>query len=142
MNHTFLFLPGTWDAQGSYTSSGNTVKVTGKTTISHHENKWIINSSMKLESGTVIQNDYEVVPFKDSCISTTWVSTNPILGKLIGDFTLQNNQIIENYHTEDQAFEGKEIMTMLDDSNYTCEGTLHHKGNVKSSWSINLIKIK
>ena len=142
MPHTFLLQPASWSVTGSYTAAENTFKVTGKSTVTHHENKWLIDSAMKLENGVAVQNDYEVVPFKGTNTSTPWTAMNPMLGKLIGTFTLQNNHIIESYHTEDQQFVGKEIMIMLDANHYTCEGTMYHQGKIKSSWTLDMIKIK
>lgn len=141
MLHTFLLQPITWGVTGSYTSMGKTLLVTGKSTILHNEKTWIIDSFIQLENGVVLQTDYKVEPFKVSCASGAFTAASSILGELAGTFTIQDNKIIEVYHTKDQQFTGQEIMTMLDENHYTSIGTLYQHGTVKSTWSLNLTKI-
>jgi len=141
MLHTFLLQPSTWDVTGSYTSMGKTLSVTGKSTIVHHEKTWIIDSFIQLENGVVLQTDYKVEPLKVSCAGVAFTASSSILGELDGNFTIQDDKIIEVYHTKDQQFTGQETMTMLDENHYISKGTLHQQGIVKSTWSLNLTKI-
>lgn len=139
MNHTFLLQPTMWQVIGTYSAAGKTLNVSGISTVTHNGQQWIVESSLKLDNGTAMQNDYTVVPIKNSELKTTFVAQNPFLGKLIGTFELDGASIIEKYHTADHQFEGKEIMTMVDQNHYTCQGTMYNQGNVKSTWTLNMV---
>ena len=139
MNHTFLLQPTTWQVTGTYSSASKKFSVIGTSTIIHYEQQWIVESSLKLDNGIAMQNDYTVVPIKNNHNKTTFFLQNPFLGKLIGTFELHGTNIIEQYHTEDHQFEGKEIMIMLDSNHYTCQGTMYNRGDVKSTWILDMV---
>ena len=139
LRHTFLTQRGTWAISGTYIISEDILKVTGRSIIEHYPDKWIIDCTMHFENKTNSRIIYEIVPFKNSDTSTTWTATSP-LGKLFGTFTLNDIRIIEDYHTQDQQYIGKEILTKIDDMEYSSDGSLYYKDEIKSSWTLNYTK--
>lgn len=144
MAHTFFLQSAIWDLTGSFASAGKTadktVLVTGISTVTLLEKKMIIECCMQLENGSILQINYEIVPFKDLGTNTTFTATSNALGNLTGTFMLRDNKIIEVYNTENRQLMGKEVMTMLDENHYTSEGALYQQELVKSSWSLNYTK--
>ena len=140
MPHTFLLKPAASDVTGTYTSTEKTLLVTGKSTIVHHEKIWAVDSFIQLENGVVLQTDYKVEPLKISCLSVAFTAASSVLGELAGNFTIQDDKIIEVYNTKNQQFTGQEIMTMLDENHYISKGCLYQQGIVESTWLLNLTK--
>ncbi len=82
MGHHFLFQEGSWNASGFYRDGeGNTVQLSGMTTIEHQDDLWVNEGFMEIEGDTPvrIRNRYEIIPFERGSDSTTWRSENPPL---------------------------------------------------------------
>ena len=141
MNHTFLFLEGTWNAKGSYYDEiNNIIQVEGSTTITHQNELWINEGYMKLllDNPIELHNRYEIIPFEKDF--TSWQSYNPALGTLIGKFMVVEDIIISTYITESGEYSGAECLIKIRDNLYKAKG-FAFKGNYKlSSWSVELTK--
>lgn len=137
MNHTFLFQEGTWLASGNfYDAENNITPVEAKTTITHQDNLWLNEGSMKVLSDTPVefQNRYEITPFERDF--TTWRSFNPAVGTLFGQMEIIEDTIISIYTSENSEYSGCECMVKVADDVYKSKGFLC-KGKEKiSSWSV------
>lgn len=144
MKHTFLFEPGAWRATGKFTDeSDQDYDIEGRSEITHADGLWLNKSWMRLrtEPPFSIENTYEIVPFKEGAMMTTWVSHNPAFGELRGTFELEDNNITSRYASEDQKVRGFETVSWLDDDTYKGRGEVYMEGKLISSWSVNLERV-
>jgi len=141
MKHTFLFEQGTWRASGKFTNeSDDDYDIEGRSEVLHEEGMWLNRSWMRLrtEPPFSIENVYEIVPFKEDAMMTTWTSHNPAFGELRGTFELEDNTITSRYASDDQKVRGFETVTMLDEQTYRGRGEVYIEGKLTSSWNITL----
>ncbi|HHU87546.1 MAG: hypothetical protein ACOX86_06410 [Pelotomaculaceae bacterium] len=141
MKHTFLFLESTWTGKGTYyDQNGNPLNAIGQSEIVHLKNTWFINSSMSLsgENPVELKNDYEIMPFENDI--TSWKSVNPELGTLLGSFAIVEDSIISLFSSEKGEVFGSEILTQINESEYSAKGVLYNAAGKISSWSVQLIR--
>lgn len=144
MNHTFLFEAGAWRATGTFTDeSGTEFSIEGRAEINHEGGMWYNRSWMRLrtEPPFSIENVYEIVPFKDGALMTTWTSNNPAFGELRGTFDIEGDAITSRYASEDQKVRGFETVSYVDEKNYRGRGEVYIEGKLVSSWSVNLERV-
>ncbi len=141
MKHTFLFTEYTWIAKGTYyDEKNNPVEVTGESFVTHLKKTWFLNSSMILpgENPMELKNDYEIVPFEKDV--TSWKSVNPALGTLLGSFAVVEDSIISLFSSQKGDYFGTEVLTMINESEYTGKGVLYSPAGKISSWSVTLTR--
>lgn len=141
MEHTFLLKPGTWNATGHFiTPDGAVARAEGRTTITHAPDLWRLQGVMRilLDEPLEFQNDYEITPVDKGALAARWISRNPGLGDLRGNFALAGDAIISIYHSEDGAHEGSETMLLLADGSYLSRGALFNDGRLASTWAFML----
>ena len=141
MKHTFLFLESTWTGKGTYyDQNGSPSNAKGESEIVHLKDTWFINSSMTLsgENPIEIKNNYEIVPFKGEI--TSWKSVNPDLGTLLGSFAIVEDSIISLLSSEKGEVFGSEILTQINESEYSAKGVLYNAAGKISSWSVQLVR--
>ena len=144
MKHTFLFESGSWQATGKFTDdSGNNYTVEGRTDITHEDGQWFNRSWMRLrtEPPFSIENIYEIEPFREGAMMTTWISRNPAFGELSGTFELEGNTITSRYASEDQKVRGFETLNQLDEKTYRGRGEVYIEGKLTSQWDVTLERI-
>ena len=144
MGHRFLFQEGTWRASGFYRDGdGNTVQLSGMTTIEHQGDLWINNGFMEIEGDTPVrvQNRYEIVPFERGSDSTTWRSENPSLGPLVGSFAVVGDSILSTFRSPDGLYYGTEYLKSSNPDTYSNRGVLMTRGRIISSWSVTLTRV-
>ncbi len=143
MKHTFLFLEGTWTGKGTYYDQNSSpLNASGQSEIVHLKNTWFINSSMTLsgENPVELKNDYEIIPFENDI--TSWKSVNPELGTLLGSFAIVEDSIISLFSSETGEVFGSEILTKINESEYSAKGVLYNAAGKISSWSVHLEREK
>ena len=86
-------------------------------------------------------NRYQIKPFEDDKDYTTWVSDNPDLGKLNGNFIIVNDIIISQFRSENSKYSGSEMLLFIDDDQYQNWGTLFNGSDKMSSWEVMLERI-
>lgn len=141
MKHTFLFEEGAWRASGKFADdSGNDFDIEGRSDITHEGGVWLNRSWMRLrtEPPFSIENIYEIEPFKEGAMMTTWTSHNPAFGELSGTFEVEGDTITSRYASEDQKVRGFETVTLLDESTYRGRGEVYIEGKLTSSWTVTL----
>ena len=145
MHHTYLFQEGLWIASGFYFDETNhLIPMGGETRITHQENLWLIESSMKiiLEDPTSFQSHYEIIPFLPDRDDTSWQSLNPAMGKLLGTFVVVDDSILSFFQSEDKRFTGTEYWLKMDDATYKNRGVLFEGDQKGSSWVAELRKAR
>jgi hypothetical protein len=141
VEHTFLFLPGTWRAAGEYRdASGLAAPVIGDTTIRHEERRWLFEGVLRVRGDrpALHHNRYEIEPFAPGARSTHWNSTNPAIGALRGRFVLAGDAILSSYASPTGRYRGFECIQQRDAQRYTVRGTLLDEDKVVSSWALEL----
>src|SRR5260221_8712174 len=97
IDHSFLFRPGSWRAEGEYRdASGQAAPVSGETSIRHEEGKWRFEGVLRVRGNrpALQHNRYEIEPMTPGARSTHWTSSNPVLGTLRGRFVLAGDAIL------------------------------------------------
>lgn len=144
--HTFLFQEGLWVAGGFYLDyRDRPLPLEGKTRVSHLDGLWVNEGAMELKTGDdslIIHNRYEIIPFKKGAAITTWKSSNPAAGLLLGRFVVVEDAILSVCLSENGDFSGSEFLLKISDDHYLNRG-IFLKGDEKlSSWAVELKKIK
>lgn len=143
MGHHFLFQEGSWNASGFYRDGeGNTVQLSGMTTIEHQDDLWVNEGFMEIEGDTPvrIRNRYEIIPFERGSDSTTWRSENPSLGPLAGSFAVVGDSILSAFRSPDGLYYGTEYLKSINPDTYANRGVLMTRGKIISSWSATLTR--
>lgn len=144
MGHRFLFEEAVWIAAGFFRDGdGNTWHLSGRTTIVHHDDRWINTGIMEIEGDTPmrIENIYKIVPFERGSDATTWRSENPDLGTLVGTYAVVGDSILSAFRTEEGSFYGTEYIKNVDPDTYANRGVLLHHGKIVSSWSTTITRL-
>jgi len=146
VQHTFLFQEGLWIAGGLYFDDRDrSLPLEGKTRVTHLQGLWINEGAMELKSGAdsvIIHNRYEIIPFEEDSAMTTWKSSNPATGPLLGRFVLVENAILSACRSESGNFTGSEFLLKLSDEHYLNRGVFFRGEEKLSSWSVELRKAK
>lgn len=143
MGHHFLFQEGSWNASGfCRDGEGNTVQLSGMTTIEHQGDLWVNEGFMEIEGDTPvrIRNRYEIIPFERGSDSTTWRSENPSLGPLVGSFAVVGDSILSTFRSPDGLYYGTEYLKSINPDTYANRGVLMTRGKIISSWSATLTR--
>lgn len=142
--HTYLFEAGKWKAIGTYfDEKGLPVNVLGESTLELQQDIWILKGFMEIQLDEPVKvfNSYQIEPFADDKDHTRWTSENPALGTLTGRFTVVNDTIISQYHTNDRKYSGTEILLFIDDDQYQSWGVVYEDERKMSSWEVMLERI-
>ncbi|ADE15939.1 conserved hypothetical protein [Nitrosococcus halophilus Nc 4] len=141
MRHTFLFEPAVWEAEGTFfDATGHALRLEGETQVTHTARGWRNEGRMRVlsEPPLVIENRYDIIPFAPGRDTTSWVSVNPVLGKLSGRFVLVGEMILSLFESKKGEHKGMEVLVKQNDESYLGRGALLARGGKVSSWSITL----
>jgi len=146
VQHTFLFQEGLWIAGGVYFDDRERpMPLEGKTRVTHLEGLWVNEGAMELKSGDrslILHNRYEIIPFPDGGTITTWKSSNPAIGLLLGRFAIVKNAILSACLSEKGDFSGSEFLLKISDSHYVNRGVFLRGDAKLSSWAVDLWRAK
>lgn len=141
--HTF-FNEGKWLARGFFFDEQmNAFAASGDTIVKHEKDLWVNIGHMHIEMPTpvIYEAKYEIVPFKQGQLSTTWAAANVDVGKLVGTFVVVGDTILSIYKTEGSGpFSGAEILKQSEDGEYEARGALLRDGVRISSWTFKLTR--
>jgi hypothetical protein len=144
MQHTFLFQEGFWSARGYYFDDMNqALTLEGITRITHLEDLWINEGEMEINTGDKpikIYNRYEIVPFREGKKQTVWESTNPDLGRLLGQFVIVDDAILSTCRAKSGVYAGAEFLLKISNAHYQNRGVLFKGNDILSSWRVDLRK--
>ncbi|ABA57963.1 hypothetical protein Noc_1477 [Nitrosococcus oceani ATCC 19707] len=139
--HTFLFEPAVWEAEGTFfDAAGHALRLEGEMQVTHATRGWHSEGRMRVlsEPPLVIENRYDIIPFAPGRDTTSWISMNPVLGKLSGRFVLVGEMILSLFESKMGEHKGMEVLVKQDDGCYLGRGTVLARGGKVSSWAITL----
>src|SRR5690606_37932736 len=131
IRHTFLFEPTVWEAEGTFfDATGHALRLEGETRVTHTTQGWRNEGRMRVlsEPPLVIENRYDIIPFAPGRDTTSWVSVNPVLGKLSGRFVLVGEMILSLFESEKGEHKGMEVLVRQNDESYLGRGALLARG--------------
>lgn len=141
MNHTLILNEGTWKLMGYYTfKDKNRVELNGTFQVIHTEKEWEINSTLnlKFDEFPMIENNYNIVPFRDDIFSTSWNLESSNIGKLSGNIMIVDEKILSVGKTEDDLFTITEYFHKISDVKYKSKGFILENDDMIESWSLTL----
>lgn len=143
-HHAFLLEEGEWLAEGTYWEpAGGARPMSGSARIVHGTDVWINESETIVgaaDGEERFENRYEVRPLLPGESSTSWVSTNPVLGRMNGTFSFVGDAILSAYESEDGRAVGHECLWAAEDGSYEDRGVLFVDGALASRWSVRLVR--
>lgn len=143
MRHTYLFEEAKWKVEGVYVNAdGSRCPIIGERTIAHDNDKWQLEGTMRLHENpnSEHRNSFEIAPWKDDAVPTSWVSKIHELGESSGKFIAVEDAILSEFQSEGGAFSGFECLIAMDDETYTGAGLLMRGGETFGSWQVTLTK--
>ncbi len=146
MKHTFILQEGKWQATGHYfDDQGKAIPIEGSARITHLKQFWLNESRMKLFIGdnpVGIVNDYEITPFEGGKESTEWISSNPSLGRLYGQFVIVGDSILSICKSMDGTYRATEYFLKVTDDHYRNRGAFFKEDMKVSSWEVELRRVQ
>jgi hypothetical protein len=131
MQHTFLFEPGIWTAEGTFwTADGRGINADGRTEITQGSST---GASHGKECGWVL-----VMPSEKDPLTYKWTSENSTLGKLHGVFTVTGPTLMSIFRSEQGNYQGTEHITHIHPNHYEACGVLLMDDRRLSSWRVDL----
>lgn len=141
--HTWLFQPGTWTAEGRLWEYGTRERpLHGRSVVRHERKLWEIEGEMEVlgEEPVRLTNTYRLAPPRVAGEVLPWLSENPALGTLSGVFTVAGDAILSFFRSADGGYAGSETMTRLAPDRYRAWGILTADGSVLSTWAVELAR--
>jgi hypothetical protein len=143
--HTFLLAEGTWEAEGTglLPATGTEAKIIGRTEVRHHDGDRITNEGwmrVQMLPPFEVQQRYD---FKPARRAKTWsfVSNNDRVGEMTGEVVFWGPHALLHYSTAKGRFRGSELMTRVNDSEYTAIGKFMADGRAEIVWSVTLRRV-
>ncbi len=148
MQHTYLFEEGLWAANGIYINEpGDQVDVQGNSIITHHDDNWVIELTMKLVPtdqseyrNLDFKTVYEVQPIIAATDAMEWVTHNASMGRLNGLMTVVHDSILSTYQSTNGNIRGTETLIKVSDSQYQCRGALFEGARRGASWFLSFTR--
>ncbi len=141
--HTWLFRPGTWTAEGRLWEYGTRERpVRGRSVVRHQGKLWEIEGEMEVlgEAPVRLTNTYRLAPPRVAGEVLPWLSENASLGTLSGVFTVAGDAILSFFRSADGVHAGSETVARLAPDRYHAWGILTSEGAVVSTWSVELVR--
>lgn len=143
--HTFLLKEGIWEAEGlGYISAnGDEARITGRTEIRHPETDSItLESWMKVHTTPVFEV-WQRYEFRPGRRPNTWSfnSKNDRVGDLNGEVLFWGEHALVHHASPKGRFRGDELMTRVNESEYTTIGKFIADGRAEMVWSVRLRRV-
>ena len=137
MEHTYFYMPLTWNASGTYyDATGNRFSLKGQVTIVHEKDQWTLDGFLEVAfpQPARFTNCYSIQPGPDP-LTLTWKSYNPALGTLQGALEVVGDSILSHYISQDGVYSGYETLIQYDKYTYYNVGLSMKNGKKMSSWT-------
>lgn len=143
--HTFLLREGVWEAEGTGYVAADAVeaRITGRTEVRHPAPDRITNEGwMKVHTPTVFEI-WQRYEFRPDARPRTWtfVSHNDRVGELTGEVLFWGPHALIHYASAKGRFRGSELMTRVNDEEYTSIGKFVADGRAETVWSVRLRRV-
>jgi hypothetical protein len=144
--HSFLLKEGVWEAegQGYVAAEGRDARITGRTTVRHPSPERITSEGfMRLHTAPVAFEVWQRFDFHPSDRPHTWafVSQNDRVGELTGEVVFWGQHAIIHYASAKGRFKGSELMTRVNENEYTSIGKFVADGRAETVWSVRLVRV-
>lgn len=140
MEHTYLFCPGRWRAEGTYYDDmGRPFPLTGWSELVRGAGEWTLEGALEVRCSPPVcfSNRYQIRE-TDRPHTLAWRSFNPALGELEGTFELAGESILSRYVSRDRIYSGCEVLTLREDGSYYNAGVSMKRGRRVSAWTARL----
>lgn len=141
MRHTFLFEPGIWTAEGTFSAAGSgPAPSKGVSEITHRSGLWIVDGRMRVEGPPLqeFSNRYEMAPFDPAKHVGTWSSVNSALGAMQGTIAVAGDTIISLFNSDDGVSRGVDSLAYTGEGQYESRGVLVKGSQLVSTWAMRL----
>jgi hypothetical protein len=144
--HSFLLQEGVWEAEGRgyVAAEGTETRITGRTTVRHPAPDRITNEGwMRIHTLPLAFEVWQRYEFRPSDRPNTWnfVSQNDRVGELTGEVVFWGPHAILHYASAKGRFRGAELMTRVNDTEYTSLGKFVADGRAETVWSVRLVRV-
>ena len=137
MEHTYLFKPGCWRAEGFYhMGAERTAPLTGKVTLARDEEHWTLTGFLDaaFENGPLHAETAYTISATANPMELAWTAENPTLGKLEGAFVVLPGIITSSYTAPDGVHSGSEMLMQISETEYKMQGVLNEHGDPVCWW--------
>lgn len=86
-------------------------------------------------------NKYNILPPVSKEPFASWESQNPIMGKLIGKFIIEDDAIISIFAAEDHKYSGAEFLYQIEPREYSGRGYIFQAEKKTGSWEVTLKRV-
>jgi hypothetical protein len=142
VQHTFLLREGIWEAdgQGWMAAEGTEARITGRTEIRHPDPDHIVNEGWMRVHTAPLFEVWQRYEFRPGLRHNTWsfVSKNDRVGELTGEVVFWGPHAILHYASAKGRFRGSELITRVNDDEYTSIGKFIADGRAELLWSVRL----
>jgi len=143
--HTFLLREGVWEAEGTgyVAADGVEARITGRTEVRHPAADRITNEGwMKVHARTEFEI-WQRYDFRPGTRAHTWtfVSHNDRVGELTGEVLFWGPHAFIHYASAKGRFRGSELLTRVNDGEYTSVGKFIADGRAETVWSVRLRRV-
>jgi hypothetical protein len=144
--HSFLLKEGVWEAEGRgyVTAEGKDARISGRTTIRHPSPDHITTEGfMRLHTAPIAFEVWQNFDFRPSDRPNAWtfVSHNDRVGELTGEVVFWGDYALIHYASAKARFRGSELMTRVNDGEYTSIGKFIVDGRAETVWSVRLVRV-
>jgi len=139
--HTFLFRPGLWRAEGEFLDgTGARSGVEGEAQIRHYPERWIYEGVLRTRAPQPVEHRtvYEIRPFAAGNFATSWSCASATLGTLHGRFLVVGDAILSAYESATGRYRGQDTIVRRDERRYSARGALFDGTRLLSAWAVEL----
>lgn len=143
--HTFLLREGVWEAEGTgyVAADGAEARISGRTEVRHPAGDRITNEGwMKVHTPTTFEI-WQRYEFRPGTRPNTWsfVSHNDRVGELTGEVLFWGPHAFIHYASAKGRFRGSELLTRVNDVEYTSVGKFVADGRAETVWTVRLKRV-
>lgn len=146
IQHTYLFTPAVWQAQGYYLDEhDNQLMVEGTLAIIHEGDMWACESLISIipekQTNSYKQEEKDtqlIIPFEQNSNHTIWRSSNPSPTRFKGQFVLLEETILSTALSHNCRMNSVESFLQIDKKHYRNRGALFEGETKTSSWLLEL----
>ena len=143
--HTFLLREGVWEAEGTgyVAADAAEARITGRTEVRHPGPDRITNEGwMKVHTPTEFEI-WQRYEFRPGTRPHTWtfVSHNDRVGELTGEVLFWGPYALIHYASAKGRFRGSEMLTRVNDEEYTSVGKFIADGRAETVWAVRLRRV-
>jgi hypothetical protein len=141
--HTYLFMPGLWQADGVYYDELEKPHLqTGELLVEHAPDFWTIDIRLNIsgQDRRDFVSRYMVTPFREGVSFTEWKSHVGGPEPIFGLFVVVQESILMPWHSQSGQFWGQEALSSVGPDLYLSRGFAFLKDRKAYSWATRLVR--